>query len=446
MSSYIENLVLPLSDLIQGQEIKKSLDFLKKSQWWSKEQIDDFQGKKLKELVKFASSSIPFYNKWLLDNHLGLEDFKNLQDLSKLPVVDKTLIRDHPEQFMQSDRTKKESISIYSSGSTGEPFGYLISRNAYSMKYAAALRGWYWMGYELGDKYVKLSQNRRSLAIKKIQDFINRCAYVYIPDLTQEGLRQAIKKIEKERPAYLRCYPDPLYFMAIVLKNENRFVTGIKAINTTGNILTCESRRLIEERFCCPVFDSYSCEGGALFYEGPTRENYLGSAETAITEVLRTDGSAAAPGETGMHVTTDLWNYAMPFIRYNTQDLVKVSEKRSSCGRHLPSLDSISGRDNDILVTPSGNLLIVHLFTIYFEYFSSIRQFQVEQTGTHEFIFRLVVDESFTSGTRSMVEEYWKKFIGDGTRIIIEIHDEIPLLHSGKRRFLIRNPEIKISF
>jgi phenylacetate-CoA ligase len=414
------------------------------SQYWSKDELIGYQEMRLQELVRHAYENVPFYKEWFNSQKLKPGDIKHLGDLSKLPVLSKTEIRKTPGLFITKNIDYKKSIHQTSSGSTGEPFGYFLSRSAYSMKYAAALRGWTWMGYRLGNPYAKLSQNKRSSHIKKLQDLANRSSYIYIPDLSEKSLLNIIKILEKQKPLFLRCYPDPLLFIAEVLRFNNKTIKGIKAINTTGNILTSEARRIIEERFNCPIFDSYSCEGSALFYEGPNRDNYLGSMEYAITEVLDKNFTELNPGETGMHVTTDLHNFAMPLIRYNTQDLVEKSSFESSCGRKLYGLSKIIGRDNDILITPSGNKLIVHLFTIFFEYFNSIRQFQVEQIQSYEFIFRLVVDVTFNSNIKNQILNYWQNFLGKDVKLSIEIHDNIPLLYSGKRRFLIRNPEIKL--
>ncbi len=441
-----EKIILPFNDVLQGLSISEKLSFLLGSQYWTRDELIHYQEEQLHKLIRHIYEHVPFYKDWFRKNRLGPKDFKHLRDLSKMPILSKAEIRQFPHNFKADNYNKKKSIRMNSSGSTGEPFEYFISKEAYSMKYAAALRGWYWMGYRLGDIYAKLSQNRRSGSIKKIQDLINRSLYTYIPDLSRPTLTRVIEKLEKDKPEYVRCYPDPLIFIAKLLKKENKTLPGIKAINTTGNILTDEGRGLIEERFDCPVFDSYSSEGSAIFSEGPTRENYLGSMEYAITEILDKNGQEVNPGDTGIHITTDLWNYSMPLVRYNTKDLVVKSVVTSSCGRKLVGIDKILGRDNDILVTPSGNLLIVHLFTIYFEYFDSIKQFQIEQKQLDEFIFRLVINEKFTPNIQKQVFDYWKNFLGVNVKLTIEIHDVIPFLYSGKRRFLIRNNEIKLPF
>ncbi len=440
-----ERIVLPVSDMLQGLSISEKLTFLMKSQYWTKAELIHYQEERLYELIRHINEHVPFYKEWFKKNKLRPEDIRNSTDLGKIPILSKAEIRKSPNLFKSKKFITKNSIRMNSSGSTGEPFEYFLSKEAFSMKYAAAIRSWYWMGYRLGDFYVKLSQNKRSSTLKKIQDIINRSLYLYIPDLSYSTLKNVIQKLEKEKPVFVRCYPDPLYFIAKILKSENKYLHDIKAINTTGNILTVEARNLIEERFTCPVFDSYGVEGSAIFSQSSTRDSYLGSMEYSITEVVDSEGKEVNAGEIGLHVTTDLWNYSMPLIRYNTQDLV-VKAKESSEGVQLFRIDKILGRDNDILVTPSGNLLIVHLFTIYFEYFDSIRQFQIEQTKSDVFIFRFVVSQNFTSQTQKQIFDYWQNFLGRNVKLIFEIHESIPLLYSGKRRFLIRNSEIKLPY
>jgi phenylacetate-CoA ligase len=316
MLHFINNrIILPLNDKLQGLSISENLSFLLKSQYWTKDKLISYQEMRLQDLIRHVYENVPYYKEWFRSHGIKPENIKHLEDLYKLPVISKTEIRKNPGIFISNKIEDKKPLCLNSSGSTGEPFEYFLSRSAFSMKYAAALRGWTWMGYRLGDRYAKLSQNKRLSGLKKIQDILNRSIYIYTPDLSDQSLRNIIRILEKQKPLFLRCYPDPLLFLAQVLRDNNKTIKGIKAINTTGNILTSEARRIIEERFNCPIFDSYSCEGGALFYEGPNRDNYLGSMEYAITEVLDNRLSEVNPGETGLHVTTDLHNFAMPLIR-----------------------------------------------------------------------------------------------------------------------------------
>ncbi len=98
-------------------------------------------------------------------------------------------------------------------------------------------------------------------------------------------------------------------------------------------------------------------------------------------EILDENGKTVPDGTLGQVVITSLDNYLMPLIRYKIGDLAIKSSNMSSCkcGRNLPIINKIIGRDTDVLHTPKYKILVVHFFTGIFEHFPEIKQFQVEQ-------------------------------------------------------------------
>jgi len=439
-----ENIILPVNDLFSGQSISGSLHFLLESQGWPAEKLVAYQEERLRFLVRHAYENVPFYHELFQEHQLLPADINTIADLHKIPVISKNDMRKHPADFyMARNISTRKSLRMNSSGSTGEPFTYYIDRQANSMNYASAIRGWYWMGYRLGDTYAKLSQNPRSGYSKKIQDIFTRSLYLFIRDLTKENLLMVLNKLNIEQPDYIRCYPDPLLFISVLINEGNELHHSPKAINTTGNILTPEFRDKIEKAFGAPVFDSYSCESSAQFFEGPERDAYYSSMEYAVTEVIDDNNN---PVETGRHITTDLWNLAMPFIRYDTQDIITRSNTHPDTGISLDAFSQISGRNSDIIVTPSGKYLIVHTFTIFFEYFEEILKFQVIQPQPDRIRILLVVNDKFDDRTKEVVYKGLVDLIGKNVIIEIEIVEEIPLLSSGKRRFIIRDDSVKPPF
>ena len=136
----------------------------------------------------------------------------------------------------------------------------------------------------------------------------------------------------------------------------------------------------------------------------------------------------------------------MPFIRYDTQDLV-VKGHQCSCGRNLDTIKRIDGRDNDILVTPSNKFLIVHNFTGYFQsagkILDSVDYFQVVQNKIDEIQINLVVNSNFSNNIKREIKEYWTNYIGSDVMIEVNVVTRINPTASGKRRFLVRNFEYK---
>ena len=438
-------LILPGSDLILGYNITKHFNFLQKSQWWDRNRLRNFQNTRLKELITHSYKYVPFYRE--LFNIYGLKpsDFKDVGDLKKLPVIQKPeLKKNYPHKIISTYFKKNDLIYSSSSGSTGYPFQYYYNKDSYCMNMACLLRGWEWMGYRLGDKYVKISQNPRGNLTKKMQDFFNRSLYLFAKDVSELELLNVLNKIKKYQPEFVRCYPDPLYFLVKYARKRGINGVKLKGINTTGNILFPEARKIIESFFKCRITDAFSCEGGANVTECSTGESYHSAMEYAYTEVLDEHGHEVKLGQRGRLVTTDLWNLATPFIRYDTQDIVVKSEKECSCGRKLLSIDRIEGRDSDILVTPDGKIVIVHIFTIFFEWIKSVDQFQAIQNDYDDFLIKIVVNEMFTKDIYNEIFSYWQKYFGKRVNLKVQVVDSIENAFSGKRKFLIRSDKVNL--
>lgn len=442
-----ENIILPLSDIALGQSIKKHLDFLQKSQWWVESDLKEYQNQKLRELIKHAYENVPYYNDLFKKLKLKPDDIKNTNDLEKLPILTKETIRENFNngKIIAKNLPKRNLFTIGSSGSTGEPLQYYITKNAYSFNIIAAnIRGWYWMGYRLGDKYIKLSQNPREKLHKKIQDKINNCIYVLSQSLTPESIEKIVGQIIGSNASVVRGYPSTLFILSDYISKNNIKEIELDAINTTGEILFPHMRKAIENNFHCPVFDSYSSEGTATAFECDSHDKYHLAAEYAFTEII-SNGERVANSSKGEIVSTDLWNYAVPFIRYNSKDIAVISDSKCSCKRGLPVIDSIEGRDVDIFVTPSGKRLIVHYFTGYFAKVDTVSQYQVVQNKSDKIELKLVPNNKFNNTEKEKIFNDISSYIGNDVDFSIRITDEIPENpKNGKRRFMIRKCDLSV--
>ncbi len=442
-----EKITLPLSDLVLGQSIYKHLRFLLKSQYWTKDELESYQNKQLRKLIDHSYKYVKYYHD--LFNKLGLkpDDIKTKEDLHKIPILTKEDIkREGLEKFTSTAFSKKKIDKISSSGSTGEPLQFYKTKYSSSFNKAAAIRAWYWQGYRLGDKYVKISMNPRTSFIKQLQDRMNNCKYLSSNQLVREEFQKIADEIIRFNPKIIRCYPVPLLFLTELIKNSgNRIGNSLIGINTTGSTLHDDSRNKIEVVFKTKIFDGYSCEGGAICSQCETFENYHFAEEYAISEFIEDDYTKADPEHSARHITTDLQDYATPFIRYDSQDYIVLGNNNPCrCGRAYRNIKKIKGRDSDILITPSGKYLIVENFVAYFQWIESVEQIQVVQNSINSIVINLVINDKFSQKVHEELLDYWKMYIGEDVNLTIETVNEIKLTPSGKRRTLIRNPKIKI--
>ena len=165
-----EKMILPLSDIVVGHSIARQLAFLNKSQWWSSEELLCYQNKKLSNLINFSYENIPYYRDVMDSSELKPTDIQNISELKNLPILTKTIFKEnYPHNLLLEDLNKGKILNRSSSGSTGTPIQYSMTREGYSFNKACNLRGWYWMGFRLGDKLIKISQNKRSNLEKMFQ-------------------------------------------------------------------------------------------------------------------------------------------------------------------------------------------------------------------------------------------------------------------------------------
>ena len=203
-----------------------------------------------------------------------------------------------------------------------------------------------------------------------------------------------------------------------------------KHIFTTGSTLPAAYRADIEKAFGCDVIDSYSCEGTPNTYETPSHDGYHVCGYYGIIEVLDNDGKPVSNG-IGRVVSTDLWNLAHPFVRYDTQDLVEVRNGR---------IQRIMGRECESLIVANGQRYTVHNFVGFFQEDDrptkqSVVAYQAVKRKDGGITFRLVVNDQYNKDIEQYIIDFWQQQLG--IPVSVAIVDEIPLMQNNKRLSIV---------
>ena len=254
-----QKVIFPLAELYNGTTIQKKLKFLLNSQYWPREQIEDYQDKKLREIIKYAYENIPYYTK--LFDKLGLKpsDIQTAKDLKKLPVLTKKIIRDNYNDLIIADHEKK-SYGSKTSGSTGDPVEFRLTKEDFSWFWAAHLRAWYWTGYSLGDKHLRVSQGPRKNLSRNIQNTLMRCVFYSPGNMDTDKIKEFISYVQEFKPLMVYTYASTAQTVGeYVLKNEINI--NIPIIVTTADNLIPKNRKIIEMAFNTKVYDDYGCGG-----------------------------------------------------------------------------------------------------------------------------------------------------------------------------------------
>jgi phenylacetate-CoA ligase len=257
-------------------------------------------------------------------------------------------------------------------------------------------------------------------------------------EFTPERMRQHFEKMNRYRAEVIVAYTNPLYEFARFLKRESLVPVKPKSIVVGAEKLHDFQRELIQEVFGAPIFETYGSREFMLI--GAECEHHTGlhlSMENLLVEVLNDDGSPTPAGQEGNLVITDLFNYGMPFIRYVNGDRAVAGFEMCPCGRGLPLLKKVVGRQLDTLETPDGRKVPGEFFPHLIKEFPAVRRFQVVQERLELITLKLVVDGGLTLAEREQLLSEVRKCTGSAVQIQLQLVDDIPLTNAGKLKVVV---------
>jgi phenylacetate-CoA ligase len=157
------------------------------------------------------------------------------------------------------------------------------------------------------------------------------------------------------------------------------------------------------------------------------------NADLNIVEFLK-EGEDAAPGEAGEVVGTNLWNKAMPFIRYNLEDIASFQDDECVCGRGLPLMHIVQGRKDDFLVMPSGRLVGPRTVKPIIMTFPGVDKLRIIQERRDVVVVQIV--QKRESIRIEELKQKLKDVLEENVTVKVDIVDDIPK-NAGKLRAVI---------
>ncbi len=83
--------------------------------------IQRVQGRRVRSMVSHAYRTVPYYRETMTRLGLGLDDFRTIDDLTKLPVIEREQLQRDPEYFVSTAQPLARYLKLQSGGSSGMP-------------------------------------------------------------------------------------------------------------------------------------------------------------------------------------------------------------------------------------------------------------------------------------------------------------------------------------
>jgi phenylacetate-CoA ligase len=442
VSKLRRNVVAPLHAVYSGSPRQAYWKELEGSQYRSLGELKELQRARLQSLIEFAWQNNAFYRARFEQAGLTPGAACSLEDFARIPVLTKAEIRNSGRGMISTGYQADKLLNFKTGGSTGKALDIYLTEECSEQRNACALRHDRWTGWELGEPVAAVWGNPHlpKAAVAKLKQWLlSPCIYLDTMSINDASILEFCANWEKTRPTLLFGHAHSIYLLAQFLRKLKIGTINPKGILSTSMMLLPHERKLIEEVFGIKVTDRYGCEEVSLIAsQCEKHEGMHLNIEHLYIEFLRDDGSPAGAGEPGRIVVTDLMNLAMPFIRYQVEDVGVPSDATCSCGRGLPLMESVTGRVADFLVKSDGSRVAgVSLIENTLTRIAGIDQMQIIQKAVDEMTLRVVPGTGYSEATGQELLDYFQNLFGASLDLQISVVPSIPSEKSGKYRFSI---------
>jgi phenylacetate-CoA ligase len=434
-------LLFPLHEALKGHRSVAMHRELERTQWLSPDEVDAVQAANLKAFLTRIGRAVPYYRHVFQQAGFDPSAVRGRDALTALPFLTKSLIRQHNDALKAEDAGKLKRYNT--GGSTGEPLVFYMGIDRISHDVAAKWRATRWWGVDIGDPEIVLwgspielgSQDR----VKQVRDVLFRTRLLPAFEMSDAKMDAFCATIARVRPRMLFGYPSALSLLAAHARRRGLEFprSRVQVSFTTGETLYPADRDAIASVFGAPVANGYgSRDAGFLAHACPAGSLHV-TAEHVVMELVDDVGRPVPDGQPGEIVVTHLGTGDFPFVRYRTGDVAVRATDRCSCGRGLPTLQSVMGRSTDFIRTRAG--VAMHALALIYEVRDDpdVRAFKFVQEADLSIDLQVVPGPGLTAEREQGIVQRLARRLGPETPLRLRRVDAIPPEKSGKYRYVV---------
>ena len=417
---------------------REATRLLSASEWWSFEEQRRHQDERLREVIHHAYETVPYYREVFQARNLVPGDIQTAEDLAKLPILTKDLIRERWADLQSAGWPAKRVVYSRTGGTTGKALKLAEDVDTNPWQWAVWWRHRRRFGLELNDPFVVFAGRdvvpladldppiwRRNAAMRQ--------TYVSIAHMTKQNMQVLVDYLQKRRVVYYSGYPSALYLLATWMLDHGVRLKHPPRMTVTGaETLLPHQRRVIGEALETRVSDQYGASEHCANISECERGLYHVDMEFGVVEFLPVDGLDSNQRSI---VCTALHNPVMPLIRYEIEDVATLSDVECECGRLAPAVESVDGRIESYIMTPDGRQ---HgRLDFLFKTSQQIEEAQLIQETPEHVTIKVVRSPGYGEADEHRLMADVESYLGTELTVDLEYVDRIPREANGKFRQIV---------
>lgn len=424
------------------------LKALERTERMSLPDLARYQEQLLIRLVRHASENLPYYRR-RLEPLFGADGTANLSAWNDVPILtrDEAIANNARMRVPQLAAEYGEVGEFHTSGSTGVSLSVANNELVSLATNALFTRMVRWFDLDTSRPLAVLRRFPDELIPCNAEGQVERgwslanpeaCSYK-LEILTPIELQ--LEWLARHKAPYLLTFPSGALALAHAVTPEHGRSLGIEMVFLIGETVPEGTAELIGERLGARVASMYACqEIGSIACECNAVAHYHVTAENALVEIVDEQGRDVAPGSRGRVIVTGLYNYAMPFIRYEIGDIAVAGTGPCACGRTLPTIKRVEGRTRNMFVFRDGTRFWPRNSTVRPMYaFVPFRRYQLVQLDQENIEFRYTPDGSGRLPDVAALNAYARQSIHPSLNFTVKEVERLQSGPSGKYEEFISN-------
>jgi phenylacetate-CoA ligase len=339
------------------------------------------QAAQLTSLLRHAFRQSPFWRERLTEAGWTPEDLADHSLLRSLPPLSRADLQTRfGDMRARLDPGYGPITTVQTSGSTGNAVRVEKCRAQSFLYDALTMRDHFWHRRDLSKKLSvirgKVKTGPRPNWGHPVSRLVKSgpASALNAESLSLEG---QLDWLVAEKPTYLLLSGMRLDAIAQFALERAVRIENLQQITSYATAVSPEIRALAREAFGVEIKDLYSTEEvGYIACQCPEHDVYHVQSEAVIAEIVDENGAPARVGEPGRVLVTVLHSFAMPLIRYDIGDMAVAGEP-CACGRTLPVITRILGRQETMLTLPDGRRILAGIRARDFMDIAPVRDYRV---------------------------------------------------------------------
>lgn len=385
----------------------------------------------LTSLLEHAVKTTPYY-----------KAISSVHTISDFPVIRKTTIQDNFESFKSIEFKDKPNFKVSTSGSTGVPFFLFQNIDKRHRNRADVIYFFNEANFNVGNRLYELEVWRGHNRKGKLKSLLQNVCQFDISRLTDESIEAFLELLKSDRQSKKTLLGFASAFEMIAQYLEKNAIIlndlGLTSAIANAEYLNPYTKSTLGKHLNTVVLSRYSSEEIGIIAQQTidSPQSFVINHASYHVELLHLDNDSPAKlGEFGRIVVTDLFNYAMPIIRYDTGDIAQFGLNKDGAMEFV----QVEGRKMDIIFDSKGNMISSFvIYTKFYTYYHLLKQYQFIQQGEKDYEVKLNLQGDSFQFENELIMDIKSDF-GEDANIIVTYVEEIPALASGKRRKVVNN-------